>query len=125
MEIKLVVAYVPRDRLDKVEAALRRIGVERIDVSKVRGYGEYRHVESADWMTEEVKVEVITAQGNVDAIVRAMLDAAHVALPGAGVVAVLPVDKLYLVRTRGEATREDFWPEPRSDIDGTPGASSP
>ena len=28
------------------------------------------------------------------------------------VVAVLPVDGLYLVRTRAEATPEEFWPKP-------------
>jgi nitrogen regulatory protein P-II 1 len=111
MEIKLIVAYMPRDRLEKVEQALRRIGVERIDVMKVRGYGEYREISSADWMTDEVKVEVVTRQHKVDAIVRAMLDAVHVALPGAGVIAVLPVDNLYLIRTGAEATPEEFWPK--------------
>ena len=124
MDIKLVVGYMPRDRLEKVEAALRRVGVERIDVSKVKGYGEYHHTESTDWMAEEVKVEVVTRQHKVDAIVRAILDAAHVALPGAGVVAVLPVDKLYLIRTGAEATPEEFWPKPETDIAGTSGTSS-
>jgi nitrogen regulatory protein P-II 1 len=112
MEIKLVAAYMPRDALERVEAALRRVGVERIDVSKVRGYGEYRHIETTDWMTDEVKLEVITRQHKVDAIVRAILDAAQVRLPGAGVVVVLPVDKLYLIRTGAEATPEEFWPKP-------------
>ncbi len=42
MNIKLITAIFPRDRLEAVEEKLRRIGVERVDVSKVRGYGEYR-----------------------------------------------------------------------------------
>jgi hypothetical protein len=31
-------------------------------------------------------------------------------LPGAGIVAVVPVEKLFLIRTRAEATPEEFWP---------------
>ena len=53
MDIKLVTAIFPRDRLEAVEEKLRRIGVERVDVSKVRGYGEYRNFYARDWMVDE------------------------------------------------------------------------
>lgn len=111
MEIKLIVAYMPRDKLEKVEQALRRVDVERVDVSKVKGYGEYRNFFSADWMTDEVRIELVTRQHKVDAIVAAIMEGAHVAMPGAGVVAVLPVDELYLIRTGAKATPEEFWPK--------------
>jgi nitrogen regulatory protein PII len=35
---------------------------------------------------------------------------AHSDSPGAGVVAVIPVEKLLLIRTGAEATPEEFWP---------------
>ena len=37
MDIKLIVAIIRRDRLEAVERSLQQIGVERINVSKVKG----------------------------------------------------------------------------------------
>lgn len=112
MEIKLILAMVRRDRLEPVEQKLREVGVERVDVSKVKGYGEYRDFFSSDWMVEEVRIEVFTRQHKAASVVQAIIDGAHTGMPGDGVVAVLPVDELYLVRTRAEVTSEEFWPKP-------------
>ena len=57
MDIKLVTAIFPRDRLEAVEEKLRRMGVERVDVSKVRGYGEYRNFYARDWMIDEIRLQ--------------------------------------------------------------------
>ena len=111
MNIKVVVAIFPRDRLEAVEEKLRRIGVERVDVSKVRGYGEYRNFYTRDWMVDEVRVDVFTREHEVPAITSAIMDAAHTGEPGDGIVAVVPVEKFYLIRTRSEATPEEFWPK--------------
>jgi nitrogen regulatory protein PII len=40
------------------------------------------------------------------------MEAAHTGVPGDGVVAILPVDRLFLIRTKEEATAESFWPKP-------------
>ena len=111
MEIKQIVAIIRSDRLEPVEEKLKSIGVERINVSKVKGYGEYRDFFARDWMVEEVRLEIFTRQDKVDAITGAIVGAAHTGVPGDGVVAVLPVDKLYLIRTKAEATPENFWPQ--------------
>ena len=111
MDIKLVVAILRRERLEAVEERLRRTGVERIDIAKVKGYGEYRNLFKSDWTSEEVRVEIFTRQHKVEAITSAILEAAHTGMPGDGIVAVVPVDKLFLVRTKSEATPEDFWPK--------------
>lgn len=110
MDIRLIVAIIRRDRLEPVESRLQDIGVERINVSKVKGYGEYHDFFTRNWMVEEVRIEIFTKQEEVDAITAAILDAAHTGLPGDGVVAVMPVEKFFLVRTRSEATPEEFWP---------------
>lgn len=112
MEIKLILAMVRRDRLEAVEQKLKELGVERVDVSKVKGYGEYRNFFSSDWMGEEVRIEVFTRQHKAASVVQAIIDGAHTGMPGDGVVAVLPVDELHLVRTRAEVTPEEFWPTP-------------
>jgi nitrogen regulatory protein P-II 1 len=57
-----------------------------------------------------VKIEIFTRHDEVEAVSAAIIDAAHTGVPGDGVVAVVPVEKLYLVRTRSEATPEAFWP---------------
>lgn len=110
MDIKEVVAFIRRDRLEEVERKLRVVGVERINVSKVKGYGEYHDFFTRDWMVEEVRVDIFTRAHAVDAIVAAIMDGAHTGLPGDGVVAVMPVEKFYLIRTRAEATPSEFWP---------------
>ncbi len=39
------------------------------------------------------------------------MDAAHTGDPGDGIVAVVPIEKFYLIRTRSEATSDEFWPK--------------
>ena len=111
MDIKHVIAIFPRDRLEAVEQKLREVNVERVDVSRVRGYGEYRDFYARDWMVEEVRVDIFTRRDEVDGVTAAIMAGAHSDLPGAGIVAVLPVEKLFLIRTRAEATPEEFWPK--------------
>jgi nitrogen regulatory protein P-II 1 len=110
MDIKLVTAIFPRDRLEAVEEKLRRIGVERVDVSRVRGYGEYRNFYARDWMVDEVRLDILTRANEVPSIAAAIMNAAHTGEPGDGIVAVIPIEKFYLIRTRSEATPEEFWP---------------
>lgn len=110
MDMKLIVAIIRRDKREEVETALQRAGVERVDLSKVKGYGEYHNFFSPTWMEDEVRLEIFTRHHKVEAIARAILDSAHTGLPGDGVVAVLPVERLFLVRSRAEATPEEFWP---------------
>ena len=114
MDIKLIVAMIRRDRLENVEKSLQDIGVERINVSKVKGYGEYHDFFARNWMVEEVRIEVFTRKDEVESITTAIMEAAHTGLPGDGVVAVIPVEKFFLIRTRSEATPEEFWPRNES-----------
>jgi hypothetical protein len=68
MNIKLITATFPRDRLEAVEKTLQAIGVERIDASKVRGYGEYRNFYARNWMIDEVKLDIFTRTDEVESI---------------------------------------------------------
>jgi nitrogen regulatory protein P-II 1 len=107
---RLIVANFRSDKLNDVEKSLERLGVERINVCKVKGFGEYHNFFAPNWLTTEVRLEVFTKHEEVEAIASAIMEAAHTGVPGDGVVAVLPIDKLYLIRTRSEATPESFWP---------------
>ena len=103
MDIKLIIAFIRRDKLEEVERKLRDIGVERINVSRVKGYGEYHDFFTRDWMVEEVRLEIFTRKDEAEAIASAIMEAAHTGLPGDGVVAVVPTEKVYPTRTRAEA----------------------
>lgn len=111
MNIRLITAVFPRDKLEAVETKLQSIGVERVDVSKVKGYGESRNYYQRDWMIDEVKLDIFTRADEVDAITTAIVDGAHTGEPGDGIVAVIPIEKFVLIRTRSEATPEEFWPK--------------
>ena len=110
MDIKLIVAIIRRHKLEAVEQKLKETGVERINVSKVKGYGEYHDFFARDWMVEEVRLEIFTRKAEVEKLTTAIMDAAHTGVPGDGVVAVVPVEKFFLIRTRAEATPQEFWP---------------
>jgi nitrogen regulatory protein P-II 1 len=110
MDINLIIAIIRRDKLEDVEKRLQDLGVERITVSKVKGYGEYHDFFARNWMVEEVRVEIFTRKDEVEMITAAIMEAAHTGLPGDGVVAVVPTEKFFLIRTRSEATPQEFWP---------------
>ena len=114
MDVRVIVAIIRRDKLEVVEKKLEDIGVERISVSKVKGYGEYHDFFARNWMVEEVRIEIFTRKDEVESIAEAIMDAAHTGLPGDGIIAVIPIEKFYLIRTRSEATPEEFWPRTES-----------
>lgn len=110
----MIIANFRRDKLEEVEQALERLNVERINVSKVRGFGEYHNHFAHNWLDSEVRVEIYTKNHEVESIVSTILNAASTHFPGDGVVAVFPIEKLYLIRTRSEATPETFWPRDKA-----------
>jgi nitrogen regulatory protein P-II 1 len=102
MELKQVVAIVRGSVLEAVEERLRQVGVKGISVSSVKGYGEYANLYKADRMVTNVKIEIFTEQSAVEDIVTAIMNTAHLGISGDGIVAVLPVEKLYRIRTKTE-----------------------
>lgn len=105
----LIIANFRSDRLDAVEKRLEQLGVEELNVCKVKGFGEYHNFFAQNWLCPEVRLEIFTKTEEVEPITAAIMEAAHTGVPGDGVVAVLPIGSLYLIRTRCEATRENFW----------------
>lgn len=103
MELALIVAVIRGLALEKTEKKLQEIGVRGITVTKVKGYGEYANFFTRDRMTDDVKIEVFAAKEKAERIAGAILDAAHTGSPGDGIVAILPVDRVFSARTRAEA----------------------
>ncbi len=108
MNYRKITAIIQRDALEKVEKRLQDLGVSGISVTKVKGYGEYMDFYSSDWMVTHARVEIFTTEKNAETIAQAIMETAHVGLEGDGIVAVLPVEKLYRIRTRSEAVVENI-----------------
>ena len=80
----LIIANFRSDRLNDVEKRLEKLDVERLNVCKVKGFGEYHNYFAPNWLEYEVRVEIFTKRAEVDAIARAIMDAAHSGCAGEG-----------------------------------------
>jgi nitrogen regulatory protein P-II 1 len=108
MDLRAVIAIIRRDQLERVEKGLREIGVRGINVSKVKGYGEYHNFFAADWMVESVRLEIFTRKDRVDAIMATILDTGHTGSPGDGVVVVYPIERFANIRLRSDVTPDNI-----------------
>lgn len=100
MDFRKVTAIIRPDALEKVENALKSLSVPGVSVTRVKGYGEYKDFYTPDWMGSHVRVEIFIGQHRAEAVVEAIMQAAHTGLEGDGIVAVLPVEAVYHIRTR-------------------------
>jgi len=108
MCFRKVTAIIRNDALEKVEQRLHELGVPGISVTHVKGYGEYENFYSRDWMTTHARVEIFTPTRRADEIAQAIMDAACSGVAGDGIVAVLPVEKIYKIRQRAEVQPDDL-----------------
>lgn len=102
MGLRKVVAIIRNDALEKVEARLVDLRVKGISVTKVKGYGEYANFFKPDWMVTHSRVEIFIEEAKADQIATAIMEVAHTGMEGDGIVAILPVLKLYRIRTKTE-----------------------
>ena len=104
--MKLVTAIVKPFKLDDVQEALKSAGVVGMTVSEVRGFGRqgghtetYRGAEYKIDFVPKVKIDVVTADETVDAIIEAISTAASTGKIGDGKIWVTDVDDLVRIRT--------------------------
>ncbi|HLB08791.1 MAG TPA: P-II family nitrogen regulator [Gemmatimonadaceae bacterium] len=114
--MKLVVAIVRPERLNEILEALYRADVRGLTISRVRGHGgETEAVETYRGMTvkvelhDKVRLEIGVSDIFVDPTVRAILSAGATGDVGDGKIFVLPVEKVYRIRT-GEEDRSAVTP---------------
>src|SRR3990172_3743682 len=105
--MKLVEAYIQPFMLTRVLHELRDVHVHGLTVMDVRGFGRekdesYPH-DSADYavdFTPKVKLELLCQDGQVEALVEAILTGAHSGRKGDGKVFVTNVERVVSVRSR-------------------------
>ena len=105
MDVALIVAIIRTPALEATVTALQRIGVRGITVFKGKGFGEHpisHNFLSRDWAADEVKIEIYAGRDQAERIAATIIDAAHSGAPGDGLVAILPVERVFSVRTRAD-----------------------
>src|SRR5436190_8012664 len=107
--MKLVVAIIRPDRLNSVLEQLYKADIKGISISRVHGHGgetenveTYRGTTVKMELSEKVRLEIGVSNHFVDPTVQAILDGAHTGTVGDGKIFVLPVEKIYRIRTREE-----------------------
>jgi len=104
--MKKIEAIIKPFKLDDVKDALGAIGIEGMTVTEVKGHGRqkghtelYRGAEYVVDFLPKVKVEIIAAAGQVDAVVEAIVNAARTDKVGDGKIFVSPVEQTIRIRT--------------------------
>jgi len=107
--MKLVVAIIRPEKLNTVLEELYRSDIQGLTISRVQGHGgEREHVETYRGLTvkmelsEKVRLEVGVSNHFVEPTVRAILAGARTGAVGDGKIFVLPVEKIYRIRTGEE-----------------------
>ena len=100
MRHQKVTAFIRSDQLEKVEKVLLESGVKGMSISTVKGYGEYADYYAHDLMIEHERIEIFCSEEKAESIAETIMEAAYTGMEGDGIVAILPVEKLYRVRTK-------------------------
>jgi nitrogen regulatory protein P-II 1 len=122
--MKLIVAIIRPERLGETLEALYRAEVRGLTVATVQGHGgELERVETYRGTTvkmelqEKVRLEIGVSEPFVERTVRAILESARTGEVGDGKVFVLPVEKVYRIRT-GEEDEAAVTPQPVDELLG-------
>ena len=104
--MKMVTAIVKPFKLDEVREALSGIGVQGITVTEVKGFGRqkghtelYRGAEYVVDFLPKVKIEVVVADGQVEASIDAIVRSARTGKIGDGKIFVTSVEHVVRIRT--------------------------
>jgi len=110
--VKLITAVIKPHKWEDTRAAIEAAGVSGMTVSEVSGYGRqkghtevYRGAEYDIALVPKIRIEIVAADEDADAIVEAISAAARTGKIGDGKVWVAPVESVLRVRTgdQGEA----------------------
>lgn len=107
--MKLVVAIIRPEKLSEVLEALFRAEVRGLTINRVQGHGgeterveNYRGTTVKMELSEKVRLEIGVSDHFVAPTVEAILASARTGEVGDGKVFVLPVEKVYRIRTAEE-----------------------
>ena len=104
--MKKIDAIIKPFKLEDVKEALAELGVEGMTVTEVKGFGRqkghteiYRGSEYTVDFLPKIKMEIVVADGMVEAAVSAIVKAAKTGKIGDGKVFVSPIENAIRIRT--------------------------
>ncbi|MFP5310510.1 MAG: P-II family nitrogen regulator [Actinomycetes bacterium] len=107
--MKLVTAIVKPHKVEEVKEALQATGIQGLTLSEVRGFGRqgghkevYRGAEYQVEFVPKARLEVLCGEGQVDDVIKAIVEAARTGQVGDGKVFVTAVDRVVRIRTGEE-----------------------
>ncbi len=108
MELRKIIAIIRSRLLEDVEEELRKIGVRGLTVTRVKGYGEDKSIWAQDWLGTHARIEIFAGKNKADAIAAVIMQVAHTGGPGDGIICILPVEKIYRIRTKSEVKADEI-----------------
>jgi nitrogen regulatory protein P-II 1 len=107
--MKLVVAIVRPEKLSDVLVELFKAEVQGLTITEARGHGgeiepveTYRGTTVKMSLSEKVRIEIGVSDHFVQTTIDAILRGARTGTVGDGKIFVLPVEKIYRIRSREE-----------------------
>jgi nitrogen regulatory protein PII len=99
-------AIIRPDKLQQTKKGLAKIGIAGMTVTDVRGHGRqkghreiYRGSEYHADLLPKVRIDTVVADGEVDTVVKAIVENAQTGRIGDGKIFIFPVDNVVRVRT--------------------------
>ena len=104
--MKLVTVLIKPFKLEEVREALSDLGLQGLTVTEVRGFGRqrgrtelYRGAEYIVDLVPKLKLEIAAPEEQVEAIIEAVMAAAHTGKTGDGKIFVTRLEQVVRIRT--------------------------
>ena len=95
--MKKIEAIVRKDKFQELYTVLEKSGIGGMTVLDAKGFGHHRN-----GLKEKVKIEIYADEFQVDKIVEMIRRVAKTGTTGDGKIAILPLERLYRIRTGEE-----------------------
>jgi len=110
--MKLIIAIIKTFKLEDVQTALSKIGIEGMTVTEVRGFGRqkghrevYRGSEYSVKYLPKIKIEVVVDKKIEEKVIKTIKDSANTGEIGDGKIFSFSVEKAIRIRTGDKGTK--------------------
>jgi len=108
VELRKVVAIIRSGLLEDVEERLKKIGVKGLTVTSIQGYGEEKVICAQDWLGTHARIEIYIEKSKAEKIAKVIMEVAHTGGAGDGIICIIPVEKIFRVRSQSEIKPEEI-----------------
>ena len=110
--MKLIIAIIKTFKLEDVQTALSKVGIEGMTVTEVRGFGRqkghkevYRGSEYSVKYLPKIKIEIVVDKKIEEKVIKTIHNSANTGEIGDGKIFSLDIDKAVRIRTGEKGTK--------------------